>query len=237
MRFANPLHAGAYPCTERVASRARILRLASRGSFVLTVEGQLKYWKKSQHLVQGKPPSGELELGQALVSVEGADARSYASRFTVENKERSLSLRAETDVERSSWVCALLAAGAHDHPLSTHLPSHVVQQQRRAGSTDLPSTLSIAVKRAGSRRTFVDVPPGARAGGRFEVEVPTVRVLFAGEEPLRTHTLALSHTHSLSLSLSLSHTHTHTHTHAHACLDATKLWCTLASMSLACQSR
>ena len=78
-----------------------------------------------------------------------------------------LSLRAETEAERSAWICALLAAGAQDHPFSSHLSAHVPS----AGADVAQSPLSIA--KAGSARTFVPVPAGLRAGQQFQVEVPT----------------------------------------------------------------
>ena len=67
-----------------------------------------------------------------LVSVEGLatdKSTSFSFRFTLETRERTMSLRAETDVERSGWIQRLLECGAQYHPLSSHLAAHAVQAQ------------------------------------------------------------------------------------------------------------
>jgi len=86
-----------------------------------------------------------------------------------------LALRAGTELERSSWVSALLAAQAEYHPHSSHLSTHVpLSERERTPSTSAP-TLERAVtfSRGGSARTFVPVPSGLRPGQRFMVEVPS----------------------------------------------------------------
>ena len=130
-----------------------------RRYFVLTEAGALSYFRKAADVQAGKPPSGVLQCANGLVQVEEREGT-----FTFETKERVLALRAETDVERSTWVCALLAAGAQDHPLASHLAAH-------PSALSAPSPLAVA--RAGSARTYVPVPEGLRPGERFQVEVPT----------------------------------------------------------------
>ena len=130
-----------------------------RRYFVLTEAGELRYYRKSADVQASKPPSGVLQCSSGLVQVEEREGT-----FKFETKERVLALRAETDVERSSWVVALLAAGAQDHPLASHLAAH-------PSAPSAPSPLAVA--RAGSARTYVPVPEGLRPGQRFQVEVPT----------------------------------------------------------------
>ena len=112
----------------------------------------LKYYKKAQDARSGRAASCEVGCVGSLVAVEGdmgTTAAAFSFRFTLESKERILSLRAETDVERSSWVCALLAAGATDHPLSNHLSAHVPPP---AAASAMPSMLSMVAARSGSEK-------------------------------------------------------------------------------------
>ena len=164
----------------RRASFGNALSKWERRFFVITTNNVLQYYKKAQDAATGKSPSGELQLMGGLVSVEGLatdKSTSFSFRFTLETRERTMSLRAETDVERSGWIQRLLECGAQYHPLSSHLAAHAVQAQAPAAEAPPPPPIAAAQVRtnAGSTSTYVSVPVGARAGQRFQVQVPTVR--------------------------------------------------------------
>lgn len=136
--------------------------------FVLTIADKtLRYYKKAVDVEARKAPKSEIGCVGALVSIEGEKPSSSSKyfKFSLETKERVLSLKCETEAERSAWLVALLAVGAQHHPHSSHLPAHLPT------SASAPSPLAIA--KASSTSTFVPVPPGLRPGQRFQVEVPT----------------------------------------------------------------
>ena len=150
------------------------LRVRTGGSqwdrrfFVLGSDNSLRYYKKAQDANTNKAPSTEIKLSECLVSFNDADATGRFFPFTVDGRERTLSLRAETELERTNWILALHAAGAQDDP---RFPNLLTVPPSPAP----PSMLSFATRTTGSARTFVDVPHGVREGQRFQVEVPTVR--------------------------------------------------------------
>ena len=122
-----------------------------RRYFVLDRSGVLSYYKKASNVNEGKPPSGEMQLAGGFVAVEGNSGAFF--QFAVETKDRVLSLRAETEVERSGWVAALLGVGVSDHPMSSNLAAHVPTP-----SSASPSAIAVA-RRAGKRE---DGPQGKR---------------------------------------------------------------------------
>ena len=138
---------------------------------VAPADNVLRYYKKRADAEMGKPARAEFPCEGAYVGMDGEEgASSKYFRFFLETKERVLSLRAETEAERSEWVVALLAAGAQNHPYASHLAAH----RPSAMSGAAHGTASpVAVARASSTSTFVPVPEGLKPGQRFQVEVPS----------------------------------------------------------------
>ena len=176
-----PSHRAHVPCAVLMRTRARAGNALSRWRrryFIMLPDGTLYYFNKPLDRAAGRAPSGELHCRGSLILVESGDrTRTFDFRFALETKERVLLLRAETEFDRSSWVCALLAAGAQYHPLSSHLSAHLPQPSAPVSTTSRESadasTLAVVAARSGAARTYVDVPAGLRAGGQFQVEVPT----------------------------------------------------------------
>ena len=96
------------PCSHHpLIAAGNALSQWNRRFFVLSPDGILSYYKKAHDAAAGRTASGGLECMGALVAVESSvGTTSFSYHFTLETKERVLSLRAETDVDRSSWVCA-----------------------------------------------------------------------------------------------------------------------------------
>ena len=134
-----------------------------RRFFVLdSHNGVLRYYKK-----EGAHESKEFVCRSALLSVldkEGA--------FCIESRERVLSLKADTDAERSAWVQALLGAGAINHPLGANLAAQPIAAAPGAERSPNAAATPPAPP-APPSRTLVPVPPGLSAGDRFNVETPS----------------------------------------------------------------
>lgn len=153
-----------------------------RRHFQIRDDGKLCYYRSEAAMMAGKAAS-EVECRGALITVLEKE-----NAFSIETRERVLSLRAESGMDRSSWIVALMAAGAIDHPLSNRLAAHPVSERR--ASTSSSARLSAAsfgelsvcsnqpslrnsVFDSSAARTWVQVPTGLRPGDSFAVEVPS----------------------------------------------------------------
>ena len=139
--------------------------------FVLDQHSMLRYYKKEGD----DQAKNELNCQGALLSVLQRD-----SAFCIETRDRVLSLRAESDTQRSAWICALLQAGAQDHPLAgfaaealTGARPNSSVAQTCLGSSSAPPEIIVSAPQAECNHlitTRVPIPPGLSAGEQFYIQ-------------------------------------------------------------------